>query len=115
MPPPSSWRIEGRATLTTTASSVITKKPSTAAASVQRKLERPRTPASLAVLLVTTGVVMWCLSLQPDCGDASGGAWGRGSESASWTPQACAGTSDESLVYARVTGPPYPGSGRTPL
>jgi hypothetical protein len=34
MPPPRSRRIDGKATLTTTASKVITKKPSTAAASV---------------------------------------------------------------------------------
>jgi DNA-binding MarR family transcriptional regulator len=44
MPPPRSPRIEGRATLTTTASRVITKKPSTAAARVNPELESRRVP-----------------------------------------------------------------------
>jgi hypothetical protein len=44
MPPPRSPWIEGKATLTTTASRVMTKKPRTAAASVNPERERPRPP-----------------------------------------------------------------------
>jgi hypothetical protein len=44
MPPPSSCRIDGRAMLTITASSVIMKNPSTAAARVSPEVEPPRTP-----------------------------------------------------------------------
>src|SRR5689334_12124742 len=50
MPPPTSCRIEGRATLTMTASRVMTKKPSTAAASAAPAKARDRAaPAAVVV------------------------------------------------------------------
>src|SRR4051794_11283239 len=56
MPPPSSLPIAGRATLTTTASSVTTKKLSTAAARVKPELESRCSPEVLADReLVATG------------------------------------------------------------
>src|SRR3954451_6149049 len=75
MPPPRPLRIEGSATLTTTASSVITKKPSIAAASAE--LGPRGTPAApVRIRLVAAVVDMGCL---PGAGgvSSSGGLAGR--------------------------------------
>src|SRR4051812_25324164 len=99
MPPPRSSRMEGRATFTTTASTVTTKNPTTAAASVavacgDRRVLRPAGAAD-------AGRVMLCGSYR----DAIGAPLSRGdvSKSPGFDRRR------EARLRGALAGPPYDG------